>query len=57
MTFVFFDIATKQIIIADKFDGNNADGYGLPHYWAEGVTATIGLYAPDVFRKNKKKYK
>lgn len=54
LTFVFFDIETKKVLTADKYDANEADGYGLPHYWAQSVTATIGHYNANVYRKTRK---
>ena len=56
LTFVFFDIATKQVLLIDKYDANEADGYGLPHFWAQSCSVTITKYLVDVYKQNKKKF-
>lgn len=55
--FVFFDIASKKIIMSDYFGGKEADGYGLINYWGVGMNATFGKYIADVYRKRAKQFK
>lgn len=51
--FVFFDIGTRQILLADYFSGKEADGYGLTNYWGIGLVGTTKNYASS-FRKRMK---
>lgn len=55
LTFVFFDIASKQILLYDKYDKSEADGYGLPHYWAQSVSVTVARFNGDKIKKVRKK--
>ena len=54
--FVFFDIATKQILDATRFVNRDADGYGLVRYWGTGLGITFKEYFSNVYKKNNKKY-
>lgn len=56
LTFVFFDIASKQILLYDKLDKDEADGYGLPHYWAQSVSVTVARFNGDKVKQPRKKF-
>lgn len=54
--FVFFDIATKEILMSDYFGTNKAGGMGLKNHWGGGLDKTFNKYISQVYRKRLNSY-
>lgn len=53
--FIFFDIATKKVIMADYFSTSHADGIGLTKHWGYGFHYTVESYISNEFKSNVRK--
>lgn len=54
--FVFFDIATKKILMSDKYMGKEADGYGLVNFWGTAMVNTFAKYVNNIYKRRAKRY-
>jgi len=50
--FIFFDIATKKVLMSDYFGTNHADGIGLTRHWGYGFHYTVNSYITNEFKSN-----
>ena len=48
--FTFFDIATRQVILADHFSTKSATGLGLTKFWGNGLHSTVDVYISAEYR-------
>jgi hypothetical protein len=55
MTYVFFDIATKEVLSKVTAESNNADGHGLVNCWGVGMNITIAEFW-SIYSKAEKNY-
>lgn len=56
MHFVFFDIATREILTSIAFETKEADGGGLVEYWGKGAEFNFKKYIADHYKKAYKQY-
>jgi len=56
MHFVFFDIATRDILASIPFETKEADGGGLEEYWGKAAEFNFKKYIADHYKKAYKNY-
>lgn len=49
--FVFFDIATKKILMSDRASTIEVGRYGMTHYWGTGMVFLIKNYIDEIYLK------
>jgi hypothetical protein len=54
--FVFFDIASKKILMLDHYSSDYANGFGMAKYWGVGLNVTIGKYIDKIYKKKLKAF-
>lgn len=48
--FVFFDIATKKVLMSNYYRTNHANGIGLTKHWGYGFYRTVNAYIGEEYR-------